>query len=139
MDNFIITNHARERFVERFSKNRRLYAHLGECGGCSQCVSLLFRLRREVKENRPDEIMLVKLQEARETKVHHNNLRFMHSMYEKYGYQNFHFLVGGEIIFVVVDDEGKVVVTCLDAKSSILADFLKRPKYRKKVLQPEEV
>jgi len=137
---FIITNHVRERFVERFSEeNRKEYAHLSRCrdthNGCEICKSLAFKLHREVLDNRRylDKVICARLHEAKETRIHHNNVEFMNRMYSKYGYQRFRFLIHEDILFVVIETEdGKVAVTCFDAKNSVVGDYVRRPKYRKK-------
>lgn len=137
---FIITNHVRERFVERFSEeNRKDYVHLSRCkhthDGCETCKELVFRLHREVESNRRylDKMICARLHEAKETRIHHNNTDFMNRMHAKYGYQRFRFLIHGDTLFVVIETEdGKVVVTCFDARHSIVGDYVRRPKYRKK-------
>ena len=140
MDNrrydFIITNHVRERFVERFSSdNRKVYAHLRSCKGCQRCVSLTFRLKREVDSSRHflDKMICARLHEAHETRIHHNNHDFMTRMTAKYGDKPTRYLISNDILFLVVEsEEGKVCVTCMDAKDSVLGDFVRRPKFRKK-------
>lgn len=133
---FIITNHVRERFVERFSEeNRKVYSHLSSCKGCQRCVSLIFRLKREVDSSRGflDKVICARLHTARETRILHNNLDFMARMTAKYGDQPAHYLISDDILFLVVDSEaGKVCVTCMDARDSVLGDFVRRPKYKKK-------
>lgn len=138
---YIITNHARERFVERFSEtNRKAYAHLRECNGCQRCVSLTFRLKREVDTDRAalDQRILAMLAGSYETRIHHNNFRFMQNMADKYGDHPARFLVNGDTLFIVLDaPEGKLCVTCLNAKTSVLKDFVRRPKFKKKVVTNE--
>lgn len=136
---FIITNHARERFVERFSEDRKkTYAHLSTCKnwqGCQRCVDLVFKLKKEVDESRHylDKVICARLHTAHETRIHHNNHNFMTKMREKYGDRPAHYLISDDILFLVVDAlEGKVCVTCMDVRDSILGDFARRPKYRKK-------
>ncbi len=133
---FIITNHVRERFVERFSEaNRKVYSHLKSCKGCQRCYDLTFRLRREVDQSRHylDKMICARLHTARETRIHHNNHEFMNRMARKYGDKPAHFLLSDDILFLVIDaPEGKVCVTCMDAKDSVLGDFVRRPKYKKK-------
>ena len=134
---FIITNHARERFVERFSEeNRKIYTHLKKCKqGCDLCIDLTFKLAEEIKRNRIylDRIICDKLRTADETRIHHNNHKYMSRMLEKYGDNPAHLLVNNDILFVVIDAEaGKICVTCMDVKDSILGDFVRRPKYKKK-------
>lgn len=133
---FIITNHVRERFVERFSsENRKVYSHLSSCKGCQRCVSLTYRLKREVDSSRNflDKVICARLHAARETRILHNNHNFMNRIMAKYGDQPAHYLISDDILFLVVDaEEGKVCVTCMDVKDSILGDFVRRPKYKKK-------
>jgi hypothetical protein len=133
---YIITNHARERYVERFGEDRKAYAHIRECGSqCERCKDLSFRIMEYIRDHKReiDQTMLTMMREAKETNIHHMNNRFMNLMQEKYGYRRFHFLVSGEVLFVVIDaPDGKVLVTCLDVKNSVLGDFVRRPKFKKK-------
>ena len=133
---FIITNHLRERFVERFTENRKLYSHLRNCSGCPKCVSLTFKLQKEVREKGRflDKVICAKLHDAKEVRIHHNNAEYMEFMVKKYGDRKFQFLVNEDILFVVViAEKGKVVVTCENAKKSVLGDFVRRPKFKKRV------
>ena len=63
----------------------------------------------------------------------------MERMYERYGFERFLFLVESDIIFIICETEiGKIVRTCIDVNwpiygSYIIADLIKRPKYKKKV------
>lgn len=136
---YIITNHVRERFVERFlPDSKKMYGHLRNCKGCQRCVSLIYQLKDQVRNSYSylNKVIYARLHEAKETRIHHNNTRFMEYMHNKYGYRNFHFLVSEGVVFVVVDaDDGKVVVTCIDGKNdAAIGDYVRRPKYRKKEL-----
>jgi len=139
---FLITHHARERYVERFSRESRIFVHLSECKGCDQCRQLTFWLNDLVKQRREtwDRIIYAKLRDAEDVRVFHNNTNFMERMYEKYGYDSrFRFLVEGWILFVIKEDHGQyVVLTCMDVNnpvngSRIIANFIHRPKYNKRV------
>jgi len=86
-----------------------------------------------------DRIICAKLHEAKDVRIFHNNTRFMERMYERYGFERFLFLVESDIIFIICETEiGKIVRTCIDVNwpiygSYIIADLIKRPKYKKKV------
>jgi hypothetical protein len=135
---FIISTHARERYVERFYK-RKKYGHLQECRGCPKCVSLLFDLRRDVGTfNRLslDQEMCKKIEAAREVKVHTNSSTFLAMVYDKHGYHRFEYLVhdDSDMLFVVIQDpaKGKVCVTCFSASDSVVGNFVRRPKFKAK-------
>ena len=136
---FVVTNHARERFVERCSnnENRKAYAHLKDCKGCQRCVSLLFKLKKEVVQSRQawDNVIVSMLENARETRIHHNNEALMRRLTDKYGDKPAYYLLNDDVLFLVVDSNEpgkKVCVTCFDAKDSVLGDFVRRPKFKKK-------
>ena len=136
---FVITKHARERFVERFSNERSKFIHLSRCrnSSCNVCRELTYDLCEIVFQNRKkwDSIICAKLHDAEEIKVFHNNSEFMAMMYERYGYERFHFFCESDILFITKESEdGNVVLTCMDINnpvnnSMILADFIKRPKF----------
>lgn len=136
----IITNHLRERFVERFSKESADFIHLDQCRehGCISCRDLTYKLHDLVNNNKKmwDRIICAKIHDAKDVKIFQNDSRFMENMYSKYGYDRYSFLVEGDILFVV--NGRNVGLTCLDAQwsingSKVIANYLKRPKYRKKV------
>jgi hypothetical protein len=140
---YIITTHVRERFVERFSKEREQFYHLSNCrsNDCQVCRDLTYLLAETVDNNKKvwDSIICAKLHDAKEVRIFNNDYRFMNTLYEKYGYdQRYRFLVDGEIIFIICLDEGKnIVKTCMNVNYSIngsmrIADLIKRPKYKKK-------
>lgn len=139
---FVITGHVRERFVERFSRESRYFAHLSRCRGCERCRELTFWLCELVKEKREiwDRIIQAKLSDAKDVKIYQNNAAFMDYMYKTYGYHRFHFLVEGNILFVVIESEGQLVVrTCMDVNypvngSRVIADFVNRPRYNKRAI-----
>lgn len=139
--NFVITHHVRERYVERFSKESRNFAHLSSrCNGCELCRELTFDLNETVNQNKGmwDSIICAKLHDAEEVKIFQNNATFMDYMYKRYGYHRYRFLVEGEILFVIKEAEQNIVLTCMDANNSVngsrvIADFIHRPKYNKRV------
>ena len=136
---FLITKHARERFVERFTRESRQFAHLSRCRGCEICKELAFKLYELVETNKAnwDKIICAKLHDAEDVKIFHNNSIFMDNMYAKYGYGRFRFLVEGIILFPVsVEGCTNVVLTCMNVNnptngSMVIADFVNRPKYKK--------
>lgn len=137
--NIIITNHLRERFVERFSKESQDFAHLQKCrdrNNCELCRELVFNLCELVNRNKRmwDRIICAKMHDAKDVKIFQNDSRFMETMYKKYGYDRYSFLVEGDIIFVV--NGNNVGLTCFSAQnplngSMVIANYLNRPKYRK--------
>jgi hypothetical protein len=140
---YIITSHVRQRFVERFSKEREQFYHLSSCrlSECQNCRDLAYTLSETVDRNKKvwDSIICAKLHDAKEVKIFNNDYNFMNNLYEKYGYdQRYRFLVDEDIIFVICIDEGKnIVKTCMNVKGTVngsrrIADFVSRPKYKKK-------
>lgn len=138
---YVITNHARQRFVERFSRESTEFIHLSQCKeGCNLCRDLTFKLDSLVTQFKQnwDRIIIAKLHDAEDIRIFHNNSKFMEHMYNKYGYHRYRFLVEYPVLFVVRDADVNVVLTCMNVNKSvngtrILADFVHRPKYRKKV------
>ena len=141
MVKYILTNHLRERYLERFNKKFR---HLQQCSlarcnlSCSLCVSLLFELRREVTEIQRrrvlDSVIFNRLTKAHEECSHLNNTEFMSRLYDRYGFGRFHFLCDEDVLFIVVNENGKKIVpTCIPARGSVVGGIACRPKYRKKV------
>ena len=140
---FVITNHVRERFVERFSRESRDFIHLSSrCRGCELCRELTFRLTELVNQNKAmwDKIICAKLHDAEDVKIFNNNAVFMDYMYKHYGYNRFRFLVEGYILFVVIEADGQQIVrTCMNVNypvngSRIIADFINRPKYNRRAV-----
>jgi len=137
---FYITLHARQRFVERFSDERHKFAHLARCRGCFECYDLTYQLKELVNLHRVhwEDLMYVRLQVADDVRIYLNDTNFMEYTYTKYGYGRYRFLVDGDILFVVVEDLEQTVLTCLNVNnpvngSSCIANFVKRPKFGKKV------
>jgi|SRR5262252_7233340 len=134
---FILTNHLRERYVERF-ENKKHYDHLRLCRkqSCPTCVDLAFDLHEEAKvgRHRLDCILAARLFKAHEERSYTNNSVFMERIYNRYGYERFAFLVHDDVLFVVLLKEGKKIVpTCIPASQSVVGGIVNRPKYRKKV------
>jgi hypothetical protein len=135
---FVITKHLRERFVERFSKESVEFAHLRACKqiSCETCRELTFSLCELVEQNRKnwDSIICAKMHDAKNVKIFQNDFTFMDTMYKKYGYDRYDFLVEGNILFVVKGNH--VGVTCCNAQnplngSMVIANYINRPKYKK--------
>lgn len=115
---YLLTHHARLRYVERRDKK---YKHLSEHNqiGCASCD----RLERELEQEALQKYLLdpeikdrIKL--AKEDRAFTNNSNFMDWYMKKYGYGRFEVLVHESIMFVVsVKPTGhKVVTTCLDKR-----------------------
>lgn len=139
---YIITNHARERFVERFSGKRKEFMHLSNCSedNCEKCKDLIYSLERLSTKDRYnlDKTIIELLNSSQETKIFYNDFNFMSRMYERHGYKKFKFLYNEEIIFPIIEDRGKkIVLTCMCTNykvnnSTIFSDYIKRPKFKKK-------
>ena len=128
---FFITNHCKERYLQRFGSD--IYRHLEYCEivTCDQCKKLKNKIKIEIKNYALENEMLERLKKADETKIHHNNFNFMEIMYNKYGYDShFRFLVSDDVVFICRDVN--VVVTCINTMSSVLKSFALRPKYTKR-------
>lgn len=137
MENTIITDHLRQRFLERKKENKKRYSHLRTCKGCNHCVSLAYELRRTIQGNRStlDIEIRARLEESKEINYIRNDAGFMSYIYDKYGYESDHrFHHHEDIVFITIrcEERGRVAVTCFDAKDSVFRDFLNRPKYKKK-------
>jgi hypothetical protein len=81
-----------------------------------------------------DRIICAKMFDAKEVKAFHNNTNFMESMYAKYGYDRYRFLVESKILFIV--NGNNIGLTCFSAElplhgSFIIANLINRPKYKK--------
>lgn len=136
--NFVITNHARERFVERFSRESIQFRHLSRCKytDCEECRELNFFLLELVNTHRErwDTIIQAKLRDADDVRLFQNCGPFMEYMYEHYGYHRYKFLVESHILFVVKENEKNIVMTCVNANnpingSMVIADFINRQRY----------
>jgi hypothetical protein len=134
----VITNHLRERFVERFSKESDHFTHLNKCRQteCEICRDLTYDLMDLVQNNKQmwDRIICAKLHDAKDVKIFQNDFKFMETMYRKYGYDRYNFLVESNILFVV--NGRNIGLTCFSAKtplngSMVIANYLKRPKFNK--------
>lgn len=143
MTRWNITYHARLRYIERFSEESRNFAHLSKCKlGCPECHDLTHRLKEmaEWQKYHFEKVISEKLQEAEDVRCYLNDTNFMMRMHDKYGYDRFRFLVNGDILFVVTDNDDNVVLTCMDVNNPVngsrrIANFVKRPKFRKKIAQ----
>jgi hypothetical protein len=113
---YIITHHARERFVQRSNKQ---FHHLQYCNKshCEKCDSLKKKIDFEIAFDckRIDEEIYQRLDAAEEDRSCINNTNFMQWYYEKYGYdRRFEFFVDKDVLFVVImDEDKKIIVTCL--------------------------
>lgn len=129
---FWITQHARERFIQR---SDRKYSKLSEVNNKEREV-LSDQLKREVDERR-EEInceLQIRLFNAKEDRSCLNNSPFMTRYYDKFGYDHrFQFLVDKDFVYVIVFQDGyRKVITCIDAKTHIAGRSGSRPKFRKK-------
>jgi hypothetical protein len=135
---YIITYHARERFLTRFLEGKK-YGFLIEHGKKSsepRVISLVYNLCQDMKKMRDtlEEQILARLEKSKETRAYLNDSVFLAALYDKYGIQRYTFMVDDDICFVIVphrDSGQKTVVTCLYAKHS-------RHRSKKKYTKKEE-
>ena len=134
MEEFVLTHHLRQRFVQRTNKK---YDHVQRCKNkqCLMCDSLLREIRIYANQHRRELDVTIReyLGQAVECRWCLNNSEFMSWYYDKYGYdKKFRFLVHNGILFVGVVDDGKcVLVTCVVAKTHIAGKQSLRPKFNK--------
>ena len=134
--NFLITKHARERFVERFTRESVHFHHLSRCHGCETCRELAFYLIELTENNRErwDKIINAKLRDAEDVRIFQNCSPFMDYMHSHYGYHRFRFFVESNILFILKESEGlHIVLSCMNVNnpvngSTIIADFINRKK-----------
>lgn len=135
--NYIITNHMRERFVERTNKK---FNHLKKCStsNCDICYTLIQKIQFEMNFHlsKIDEEIYRRLQLAEENRSYINNTNYMSWYQEKYGYdKGFEFLVHEDIVFVVVvEGSEKVIVTCVNSQSHIAGRSPRKFKKKKQTL-----
>ena len=134
-DDYIITNHLRERFVQRTNKRYSKLQHLKE-----ETNTELEPLRQEIKNliktqrSTIDQDIKERIVNSEDSRSFLNNSGFMTWYYEKYGYdKRFQFLVNNELLFVVVIDRGKkIIVTCVWSKTHLAGKaILNKKKFRK--------
>lgn len=103
----LITNHARERWVERVVDPKR-YEHLHKCRGegCEQCVTLLHDLRNAVKicGRGIDGKIAAAYRIAKEEGRHVTDLSFIEAVKKRYG-------IRGRVDFLLTPSN-KVLVVC---------------------------
>lgn len=135
---FIITRHARERFVQRTDKR---FARLQWCEYEPEDeMDALRKTLEELIKNSQRDIdskIFQRLEQATDSRSFLNNSGFMAWYYEKYGYdKRFQFLVSDDVLFIAIIERGrKIIVTCISSKGhmagkSVLANL--RNKFRKK-------
>jgi len=128
---FWITNHARERFLER---SRRKYNRLS-CNQAEDTKELWHDFMWEIKTKKReiDQEMIQRLSAAKENKSYLNNSMFMQRYYEKFGYDHrFQFLADQDLVYVIIIIDGeKKVVTCIKSKSHVAGRSSFKIKYKK--------
>lgn len=133
MHDYRITDHLRERYVER--KNKK-FAHLRQCKGCQLCRDLAYEINEILRNRRQvDQEIRSLLAVAKEDRSFLNDSNFMFDYYEKYGFDhNIRFFVSEPLVFVCIEDKNgsKVIPTCLCSDRHIA---VKHTKYKKKVHQ----
>jgi hypothetical protein len=111
LNQFIFTNHMRERFKERF---------------CDSEEKKLGRKELNIK-------IAQELRNAKENKAIFNNSRFMLSVMEKYKSNNFKFFCTDKVIFVVnPENDDNIVITCYDRRKNYVPHLAETPKRYKK-------
>lgn len=130
-DNYRITDHLRERFVERTHKK---FVHLRQCKGCQICRDLAYEINDILKDKRKIDLEIRNLLAiAEEDRSFLNDSNFMFDYYEKYGFDhNIRFFVIDPLVFVCIEskDGTKVIPTCLQSNRHIA---VKHTKFKKKV------
>lgn len=124
---FDITIHVKERYLERTNPK---YEYLSYRRTDQRSIDLMHSFRKEFRE-RELEIhteIFRRLKNATEERSYLNDSQFMDWYYTKYGYERFQFLVDGDIVFVVIGNDNRVV-TCCDASRHIARP---KNKFRKK-------
>jgi hypothetical protein len=129
MNDYGLTNHLRERYIERSNKK---FEHLKKCRcqGCSRCVDLIYEIANSLQTKRTQIDMEIRslLLTATEDRSYINNTEFVSTYYEKYGYDHqIKFMVNGSLVFVCIQnkDGQKVIPTCLYANGKIGAHHKK--------------
>lgn len=135
-DEYVITHHLRERFVQRTDKRYTKLQELKEDEVTPELQHLQEEVKNLIKKDRPfiDEEIRNRLATAEDSRSILNNTGFMAWYHEKYGYdKRFQFLVNNDLLFVVVIDRGqKVVVTCVSSKTHLAGKaVLSKKKFRK--------
>jgi hypothetical protein len=130
---YVITQHARERYVEKLGPNSNRYKHLIECGkGCRKCHDLLWRQRDEVHLNRStlNKVITARLFKAKPIEIDADSDFFV-KMARRYPGKALSYLHQDDAIFVIVTGrEGgeaqKVCVTCYESNHSIFTGYIHR-------------
>lgn len=126
---FYITQHMRERFVQRSYKKYARLKHLPE----EEATWLFDEMHEEIKQRRLeiDDEITTKLLDAKEDRSCINNSQFMSRYYDKFGYDHrFQFLADKDFVYIIVLQEGKrKVVTCVKASTHLAGKNSARPKF----------
>lgn len=122
MKDYKITDHLRERYVERSIKK---FGHLRDCRNrCDKCIDLVYEMNDLLRTNRHqiDKEIRHSLLTSKEDRSYLNNTQFVTHYYETYGYDHqIRFMVNGPIVFVCIEEKNgtKVIPTCLCASRHI--------------------
>lgn len=127
---YAITHHCRQRYAERLGPNAGRYSHLKGCNrGCDKCVSLMFKLRREVDEDRRelDRVLQERLRRAKALRIDPES-EVMVKLQARYAGKTLLFLHDDDCVFVIVlTPTERVVVTCYESHHSIFTNFIHTP------------
>jgi hypothetical protein len=130
-NSYIVTNHARERFVERSNKKFKDYKKLFHKNSVKY-KQIEKKIHQEIKQNlyKINEEIRKRLKRSKNEKSYKNCTGFMDWYYTKYGYVEPDFLVDEDILFIVISERGKkLIVTCLDAKTHFAGKAAQRKKF----------
>ena len=139
--NFIITNHARERFVERSNKKfkiaKKLFRH-----NPSKYQEIKQKIQQEIQQNslQINKEIIERLKKSKNEKSYKNCTGFMDWYYTKYGYKEPNFLVDEDILFIIIQERRiNLVVTCLDSKTHLAGKAAQRTKFNKVKKKSEKI
>lgn len=134
MNEYRITKHVRERFLERSEKK---YRHLHKCNGCDQCTHLIYEIQERITRERRaiDQEIIRRISVASECRSYLNDTNFMEYFYKRYGFdKNFRFFADNDNLFVVIVDNGVwVVITCMNTKTHTIGQAVRQKFGRKSV------
>lgn len=112
----IITNHSRQRWLERIVDPKRYY-HLRVCKGCDLCTTLLHNIHNIIKnEGRSiDRDIVNSYRYARDSGTKITDISFMQAIAKNYGSdaENLDFIANNKAIFVLFKAEIPRLLTVL--------------------------
>jgi hypothetical protein len=127
-----LTRHILQRYVERFSGEKK-YKHLDKCKkDCSRCKELMLDVEEHLyfKGRKVRKEIFKLIDESVELKSYRNFPHFMERIYEKYGYNGIYSVLHHKkkgILFILISSGSSYkAITCHDNKGSSLLSQLSR-------------